>query len=257
MERERLVKKRAGESFSDRAKKYGASADHIAGGDLDYIKMFLEGKDIDVALDVSTGAGHTAGLLKMHCTRVLAVDIALGMLAEARERYAGGSISFVGGDAEHLPFLPERFSLVTCRIAPHHFLDVPSFLGEVERVLRGGSFFILIDSTVPEDSLLDGFLNMMEKTRDETHIRSLRVSDWERFLGEAGFRIIDRKVFRKKHDFRPWLERTNPTKRQKKDLIEMIKKAEEKILEYFQFEFRDGEVLAYTDDKTLFLSVKE
>ena len=38
--------------------------------------------------------------------------------------------------AESLPFCTGSFDLVTCRLAPHHFQNVPQFLGEVHRVLR-------------------------------------------------------------------------------------------------------------------------
>ena len=41
-------------------------------------------------------------------------------------------------DAEALPFEDARFDLVTCRIAAHHFPDVPTFVAEVWRVLKGG-----------------------------------------------------------------------------------------------------------------------
>lgn len=251
-----IDKKKVGDSFSRRAKHYGTSTDHIAGRDLEYVELFLRRKHIDRALDISTGAGHTAGLLKKHCALVLAVDVAIGMLAEARNRYGDGPIRFVGGDAEHLPFAPGSFSLVTCRIAPHHFSDVRLFLRDVERVLGEEGFFLLIDSTVPEDDLLDGFLNRMEKTRDDTHTRSLRISEWEQLLEETGFLILDRKVFKKRHDFRPWLERANAPEERQEELIEMIEGAEGVVREYFQFEFGNGEILSYTDDKALFLSRK-
>lgn len=256
MEKKPGVKKIIGESFSERAEKYGTSADHVRGTDLDYIQAFLKGKSFDVALDVSTGAGHTAGLLKAHGMFVLALDIASGMLWEAAARYGGGNIGFVRGDAEQLPFPAEVFSLVTCRIAPHHFPHVPSFLEEVKRVLRQKGFFLLVDSTAPEDDLLDAFLNRMEEKRDGTHVRSLRISEWERLLGAAGFRVADRKVFRKRHDFRQWVERTSPGEKRERELEEMVGRADERIREYFQFEFEDGEICSYTDDKTLFLSVK-
>lgn len=250
-------KKKVGDSFGKRAKDYGTSSDHVAGEDLAFMEAFLENKVIDAALDVSTGAGHTAGLLKKRCGVVFAVDIAFGMLAEAKHRYGGGNISFVCGDSEHLPFARESFSLVTCRIAPHHFHDVGAFLGEAGRVLAKGGFFLLIDSTVPEAPALGGFLNEMEKLRDETHVLSLSVSAWERLINGAGLRIVERRVFRKRHDFLPWLERTGPSRDRKEAVIEMIMAADQPVREYYQFEIRGGEILSYTDDKTLFVCVKE
>lgn len=250
-------KKKVGDSFGKRAKDYGTSSDHVAGEDLAFMEAFLEKKVFDAALDVSTGAGHTAGLLKKRCGAVFAVDIAFGMLAEARHRYGGGNISFVCGDSEHLPFACESFSLVTCRIAPHHFHDVGAFLREAGRVLAKGGFFLLIDSTVPEAPALGDFLNEMEKLRDETHVRSLSVSEWERLIGGAGFRIVERRVFRKRHDFLPWLERTGPSRGRKESVMKMIMAADQPVREYYQFDIRGGEILSYTDDKTLFVCLRE
>lgn len=257
MEKRIPDKKKTGDSFSMRARSYGTSPDHIGGSDLTFLESFLEREPIDTVLDISTGAGHTAGILKRHCREVIAVDIAFGMLVEARKRFGGGNISFSCGDSERLPFLRDVFSLVTCRIAAHHFPDIPSFLEEVARVLRNGGFLVLIDSTVPVDPELGTFLNRMEKIRDATHVSSLSVGEWERLLKSAGFRISVRSAFRKKHDFSLWLERTDPQREQEGRLEEMIRTAGDRVREYYRFEIAGGKILSYTDDKTLFLCVKE
>ncbi len=146
---------------------------------------------------------------------------------------------------------------MTCRIAPHHFHDVGAFLREAGRVLAKGGFFLLIDSTVPEAPALGDFLNEMEKLRDETHVRSLSVSEWERLIGGAGFRIVERRIFRKRHDFLPWLERTGPSRGRKESVMKMIMAADQPVREYYQFDIRGGEILSYTDDKTLFVCLRE
>ena len=40
---------------------------------------------------------------------------------------------------------------MTCRIAPHHFADVPAFVAEVVRVLRPGGTFGLVDNISPDE----------------------------------------------------------------------------------------------------------
>lgn len=250
-------KGRTGELFSRRAGKYGISADHVTGADLAYIEEYVEGKNLDLALDVSTGAGHTAGLLGTYCSRVLALDISQGMLLESRRLYGGGNISFVRGDSESLPFGGGIFSLVTCRIAPHHFVCIPDFMRETARVLREGGALVLVDSTVPEDLHLAEFMNRVETIRDETHVRTHTIPEWERFFEGSPFRVIDRRVFRKTHDFHAWLSRAHPSADREAELTEMIMNAGTRVQRYYQIEIEGGKIVSYTDDKALFLALKE
>ena len=88
----------------------------------------------------------------------MASDLTPRMLAAAR-RFIGEqgvtNVEFVVADAEQLPFLDETFSLVTVRIAPHHYADVPRAVREMARVLRPGGRLIVIDNIAPEDDALD------------------------------------------------------------------------------------------------------
>ena len=82
------------------------------------------------ALDVATGAGHTAAAFAPHVTRVIASDLTAEMLVEAAKLAKGkglANMETAPADAEALPFEDARFDLVTCRIAPHHFPDIPTF----------------------------------------------------------------------------------------------------------------------------------
>jgi ubiquinone/menaquinone biosynthesis C-methylase UbiE len=72
---------------------------------------------------------------------VVASDLTQQMLDEAAKLAAMKGIANLStalADAEALPFEDARFDLVTCRIAPHHFPDIPSFVAEVERGPEAG-----------------------------------------------------------------------------------------------------------------------
>ena len=91
------------------------------------------------ALDIATGAGHTAAAFAPHVARVIASDLTEEMLQEAAKLAAAkgfANMETARADAEALPFEDARFDLVTCRIAAHHFPDVPTFVAEVWRVLK-------------------------------------------------------------------------------------------------------------------------
>ncbi len=76
---------------------------------------------------------------------------------------------------------------MTCRIAPHHFLDIQKFLTETARVLKPGGRFVLVDTTVPDDSPeAAGWQNAVEAVRDPSHVRNYTPDEWRQMTEAAG-----------------------------------------------------------------------
>jgi ubiquinone/menaquinone biosynthesis C-methylase UbiE len=74
---------------------------------------------------------------------------------------------FETGAAESLPFPPEGFDGVVCRLAAHHFLSVPKFVAEAYRVLRPGGRLLVADSAEPDNAPeVDASHNHVEVLRD-------------------------------------------------------------------------------------------
>lgn len=144
-------------------------------------------------LDIATGTGFTALALAPHVAEVVGLDIAPGMLAQAAKRGVGvPNVSWVEAPADHLPFDDANFDLVTSRIAPHHFPDVPAFLAESRRVLKPSGVFVLADTTVPDDDPeASRWQNAVEKERDPSHVANLPPSDWKRLVTDAGLTVTD------------------------------------------------------------------
>jgi len=141
------------------------------------------------ALDIATGTGFTALALAPHVREVVGMDVSPGMLAEARKRAEGAGVAnaaWVEGDAHALPFPGRAFDLVTCRIAPHHFADPLRFVHEVARVLVPGGYFVLADTTVPDDDPDTAvWQNAVEKARDSSHVRNLSPKEWRTILNRS------------------------------------------------------------------------
>lgn len=146
-------------------------------------------------LDVATGTGFTALAFAPHVAHVTGSDVSPGMLAEAKKRAGAAGVTnvdWVEAPAEALPFANAAFDLVTVRIAPHHFTDVPAFLSEARRVLRPGGVFVLGDTTVPDDAPeAAAWQNQIEKERDSSHVANLSPRTWRHFVEAAGLRVTD------------------------------------------------------------------
>src|SRR5690348_5731555 len=155
--------------FSRTAESYVASFSHRAGNDMQRLIELGEWNPQLQVLDIATGGGHTALAVAPYVAQVTVTDLTPRMLEKARDFILAQGVTntlFQVADAEQLPFMPESFDRVTCRIAPHHFPDIPQFVKEVVRVLKPGGLFLLIDCMAPSDQELDTFDNTIEKWRD-------------------------------------------------------------------------------------------
>jgi ubiquinone/menaquinone biosynthesis C-methylase UbiE len=245
--------------FGRVASKYRCSSDHTDVEDLDLLFTGLALDPGHRILDVATGGGHTAAALAGRCGRIIASDLTPSMLREARvlatERRAG-DISFTAADAEALPFRDAAFDRVTCRIAPHHFADVPTAVAEMARVTRPGGRIGVIDSVVPGVPSLDAFLNGVEKVRDPSHVRSYRVEEWVEFLAGAGLLLLQAASLWKSHAFPEWVARTGRPKAVQWEVETIFLSAFPLARETFRIRTEAGRILSYSDEKAIFVAKK-
>jgi ubiquinone/menaquinone biosynthesis C-methylase UbiE len=204
--------------FGANAAKYATSAVHAKGASLQRLVALTEPRADWVALDVATGAGHTALAFAPHVARVVASDLTAEMLVEAAKLAAAAGLANVTtavADAEQLPFDDDAFDLVTCRIAPHHFPDIAAFLGEVHRVLKPGGTFALVDNVAPDAETTPGFskaelrdadltYNAFEKIRDPSHGRALTTAAWRELVTDMGLVLRHTELCPKTMDFETW-----------------------------------------------------
>jgi ubiquinone/menaquinone biosynthesis C-methylase UbiE len=100
-------------------------------------------------LEVGPGYGATTDYLREQVAQVTAVEIHPELAEQLRERYAGGNVEVVEGDATALDFAADRFSSATSFFMLHH-VPTPErqdrLFAEVVRVLRPGGVFVAADS---------------------------------------------------------------------------------------------------------------
>jgi ubiquinone/menaquinone biosynthesis C-methylase UbiE len=241
---------------ADTAASFGASADeylrsdtHRDGEDLERLASWCD--EASWALDVATGAGHTAGaLVDAGVPNVVAADAARSMVATSVDSVPG--VAGVVADAERLPFPPETFDAVTCRIAAHHLPDPETFVDEVSRVLRPEGVFAFEDNVVPEDETLDSFLNHVEAMRDPTHVESYRTSTWHQWMESTGFAVEDTEHVVKRIDFRAWVDRISSLDAERKARVRRtFAEAPETVLEFLDVGFENGEIESFGSPKAL------
>ena len=216
-----MAKSLVQQQFGAHAAAYATSSVHAKGASLGRLVELVKPVASWQALDIATGAGHTAAAFAPHVARVIASDLTDEMLQEAAKLAAAkgfANMETARADAEALPFEDARFDLVTCRIAAHHFPDVPTFVAEVWRVLEGGGTFALVDNISPDVESTPGFsnaelrdaalvYNAFEKIRDPSHGRCLGMAEWSEVLGDAGFEIGAKERLPKDMEFQPWADR--------------------------------------------------
>ena len=255
----REIRRKVREQYAGAGDAYVTSVTHRYGEDLGRLVAVAQPSGDMLALDVATGGGHTALALAPRVGQVVLLDLTPEMLGHARrfvEESGARPLGYVAADAEQLPFPAGRYNLVTCRIAPHHFANVPAFVDEVARVLAPGGAFVLIDSLAPEDATLNEFINTLERRRDPSHVRSYTLAEWRTFLDHAGLTLEHDEVILKRHDFAPWCRRMRMTPAAEQALSDWALASPAACRDYFGVREADGRVESFTDHKLLLRAAK-
>ena len=196
--------------FGRLAEIYSNSKTHSRATGLSSAAAFLSQRQYDLAVDIGAGPGFTAFDVAKQCDRVIATDVTPEMLEQVRllrgERGAPNTeMMLVTSDA--LPYANASIDLVTCRTAAHHFLDVPTWLDEVFRILKTNGELILIDTVSPNDPEASSWMHEIEIWRDPSHARNLTVDQWENTATRSGFTVDETSMSRVELEFPDWAER--------------------------------------------------
>ena len=242
------------QQFGANAANYLTSAVHAKGASLARLVELVAPRKDWIALDVATGAGHTAAVLAPHVAKVVASDLTPEMLEQterlAREKGLSNMETAIA-DAEHMPFADKSFDLVTCRIAPHHFPHVHAFLSEVFRVLKPGGTFALVDNVSPDAETTPGFpaeqlaaagaaYNAFEKLRDPSHGRALATAEWLDLMAKVGLTLVHREHAPKAMDFQSWVKTMSVPAETVPRLAAMLEEASPALKAFLQPTNADG-----------------
>jgi ubiquinone/menaquinone biosynthesis C-methylase UbiE len=264
-----MTKSLVQQQFGAHAAAYATSAVHAKGASLARLVELVRPQAHWRALDVATGAGHTAAAFAPHVAQVIASDITEEMLREARKLAADkglANMEAAPADAEALPFQDSSFELVTCRIAAHHFPDVATFLAEAARVLKGGGTFALVDNIAPDAESTPGFsspelrdasltYNAFEKIRDPSHGRCLGLAEWSEVIADTGLEVVHKERLGKDMEFEPWAERMGTDAATTGQLRSMLTEGAPAVQAFLRPRLQDGK-LWFTLDEAIVIARK-
>lgn len=242
------VHERVQSQFGVAAAAYGSSLVHADASALQRVVELAEPKPGDAALDIATGAGHTALALAPRVARVIAYDLTREMLLETRRNAAARGLANVytqQGPAEKLPFRDSSFDIVTVRQAPHHFADIHSAIREMARVAKPGARIVIVDSTSPEDPILASQWDYIETLRDPSHMRNYPPSQWRAMVADAGLRVFAEEIgFATENgrpmDFAAWTKRINTPPGAVAELTQLFLNASPALADALRIEIVNG-----------------
>lgn len=106
-------------------------------------------------LDIATGTGDLAIQIAESCpeAKITGLDISPGMLEVGKEKVKKKNletrIDMVIGDSEALPFSDNSFDAITVAFGVRNFEDLEKGLSEIQRVLKPGGVFVVLETSVP------------------------------------------------------------------------------------------------------------
>jgi SAM-dependent methyltransferase len=182
--------------FARTAEQVAAHQDERAAALAGVVHTFVLAHGDERAIDVGTGAGALAFALAPIVGEVVGVDRVPELLDLARERAADHrNVTFVEGDAEHLPFEDGSFDLACTLRTLHHVPRPELVLAELVRVTRSGGRLLVVDQIAPADPLAALALDRFERARDPGHTRVLPEIDLRQLFEANGLVLV-----RDRHD---------------------------------------------------------
>ncbi len=175
--------------FNSIASGYATSEVHSGSPTLERLHKLLP--SVDSVCDIASGAGHTGLGFAGIASKIVAVDPAPNMLVQvqrlAMER--GIAVETVEAFAESIPLASESFDLVACRLAAHHFSDLPKAMTEMTRLVKPGGYVAIIDMEGDENPILDALNHEIEVLHDPTHVRSYTAKYWRELFVANGLKV--------------------------------------------------------------------
>ena len=237
------LKTQARSQFGGSTEAYATSDVHARGESLAMLVELAKPQENWRALDIATGAGHTALAFAPHVAQVVATDLTEQMLAKAGQLAAERGLTNAQtslADAEMLPFSTACFELVTCRLAFHHFPHPHQATRELARVLKPGGTLAFSDNFVVPDKQAARYYNAYERLRDPSHHWVYPLARLQAMFEEAGLAVKVTQRLSKEFEFHAWADRQHASDEAKAKLLNMMRNIPTALQPLFAPRWADG-----------------
>jgi demethylmenaquinone methyltransferase/2-methoxy-6-polyprenyl-1,4-benzoquinol methylase len=112
-------------------------------------RQVLELRPGQRVLDLAAGTGVSTEELRNSGAYAVACDFSLGMLQAGRRHKTRRTLSFVAGDAMHLPFADASFDAVTISFGLRNVAAPDAALREMARIVRPGGRLVVCEFSRP------------------------------------------------------------------------------------------------------------
>lgn len=157
------------------------------------VEKVLEGlplKNRERAIDIGCGSGQSTFVLQSHFKEIVGIDVSSTQIDEAKKLLGQDStIIFKVGPAESLPFQDTCIDLVTC-CQTIHWLDIPKFYLEVDRVLKPGGILAVYGYHFTGPSPNVPSYKAIEQLKKELYETTQPFWDSKRVLVDQGYTTI-------------------------------------------------------------------
>src|SRR5438477_8026921 len=144
----------------------------------------------DTVLDVACGPGLVVCAFAAVVRHATGIDVTPAMIERGRALAAEKGLANVAwqvGDVLPLPYPDGAFSLVVSRFAFHHFPEPRAVLAEMRRVCAPGGSVVVGDLLGSDDPRKAAAFERMERLRDPSHVRALRLAELVALFADVGF----------------------------------------------------------------------
>jgi ubiquinone/menaquinone biosynthesis C-methylase UbiE len=205
---DRQQKELVRERFTKTAEVFGRYSVAQRGPDVEALARALKTMSSDRAVDLACGAGTLAMRFARRVGWICGLDLTPAMLDRARRWAAADrltNLDFAVGDAHALPFADATLDIAATSYSLHHMPDPSRVIREMARIVKRGGRVGVIDIRVSENSKTAELANRIERIRDDSHTRSLPLSEFEKMFAESGLRITSTESMEHPRDFDHWM----------------------------------------------------
>ncbi|HPS36318.1 MAG TPA: class I SAM-dependent methyltransferase [Candidatus Omnitrophota bacterium] len=165
---------------------------------LDLIMELTKVTSNDTVLDVACGPGLVSCAFAATAKHVTGIDLVPAMIERAKVLQQDKKLSnltWKTGDALPLPFPDGSFSIVITRYSFHHLMDPLAVWKEMTRVAKSEGRVAVIDVFTSSKKQAMAY-DQMEKLRDSSHVRALRLEELQRMATKTGLIRLEKKFYR-------------------------------------------------------------